>query len=99
MKFKDVYIKEMPHIEFAGKYFDLELEKYEDIKDFFKDLNQILSGEEKRDKYGSVIKLSDEQEKEQFVELLKKDNFFMALLKKYKILSIFNTIIKNRKNL
>jgi len=85
---------EMPWMDFkAGEKeitFDLELENFKDSWEGFLNLfKKILRGEELVDKRGEKIQLTSDEEKQAFIEELRKDNTFNMFL--------FNFFIKEAK--
>ena len=51
-------LTEMPHIDYDGDMFDLEMETFKKGSDFIYYLEDILDGKIKKDKYGNVIKVN-----------------------------------------
>lgn len=91
------YLKEMPWINFGGKIFDLEIEKTADNhRQLISLLQDILTGKRLKDKYGQVIQLKSQSEKDTFIQALKNDNILKGFLKHtYKdIKNDFEKIVK-----
>lgn len=71
-------LNEMPYalIGTNDKRFDLEIEKFiavKDIESFLDRIKDLLKGEELHDKYGNVASLTNEEDKKNFIENLKRD--------------------------
>lgn len=69
------YLLEMPYIELVGSdvSFDLELERFVKTKNRIGCINfirSVLNGDPYKDKYGDILQLQDEKEKETFKKIL-----------------------------
>jgi hypothetical protein len=94
MKFKDACkLNEMPYINYFDKPFDLEIEKYNNQPNkFLEFLEEILAGKEKKDKYGSVIRLLG-LIKNSFIDNMVRDSLLIQWLNQKKLYSSFLSLI------
>ena len=74
---------EMPHVDYGKDHdlFDLEVETFKDMESFLQYLDDILDGKVKKDKYGDVINLKSRKDKLEFIQSLKENPVFQALVK------------------
>jgi len=77
-KYKKIF-KEMPYVNYGDIMFDLEVERFRNIKNFLDYLDDIINGKVKTDKYGNEIDLKTKQEKRKFIQSLKNNDMFKKL--------------------
>ena len=71
-------LNEIPYIDYISK-FDLELETKQNVDEFLKYLGDIISGEQRTDKYNNSINLTSDEEKRFFIGNIIND----GILKKW----------------
>ncbi len=74
-------LNEMPYIQYHGINFDMMFEEFQTKEEIMNFISSIFSGKQVKDKYNDVIQLKTFNDRQDFLESLRKSSMFMNAVK------------------